>query len=120
LKRALFGGLLLTIIGYGGLPFADRSIAAALAGLAIVFLTFEFTMVTSLSLCTELLPGNRATMMAGFLAAAGIGRVLGALTGGAVWQAGGMMATCSLSGGLSLLGLLCLVMGMQGWQRPDA
>ena len=47
-------------------------------------------MVTSLSLCTELLPGFRATMMAGFLAAAGVGRVLGALMGGAVWQAGGI------------------------------
>ena len=29
-------------------------------------------------------------MMAGFLAAAGVGRVLGALMGGAVWQAGGI------------------------------
>ncbi len=120
LTRALLGGLLLVIVGYAGLPFAARSLAAAMAGLAFIFLAFEFTMVTSLSLCTELLPGFRATMMAGFLAAAGVGRVLGALMGGAVWQAGGIMATCSLSSGLSLLGLLCLAVGMRDWQRPDA
>lgn len=120
LTRALLGGLLLAIVGYAGLPFAARSLAAAMAGLAFIFLAFEFTMVTSLSLCTELLPGFRATMMAGFLAAAGVGRVLGALMGGAVWQAGGIMATCSLSSGLSLLGLLCLAVGMRDWQRPDA
>jgi predicted MFS family arabinose efflux permease len=120
LKRALFGGLLLTILGYVGLPLADRSVTAAMTGLAVVFLAFEFTIVTSLSLCTELLPGLRATMMAGFLAAAGLGRVLGALMGGAVWQAGGMMATCGLSGGLSLLGLVCLAIGLQGWRHSKA
>jgi DHA1 family inner membrane transport protein len=84
------------------------SLTAAWTGLAILFFIFEFTMVTSISLCTEILPGFRATMMSGFFATAGIGRVLGALMGGAVWQAGGILATGCISGGLTVLGLVCL------------
>ena len=117
LRRALFGGLALTILGYLALPLLDASLAAALTGLALLFLAFEFTMVTSLSLGTELLPGYRATMMASFLATAGLGRVVGALMGGAVWQSGGMIATGLLSGGLSFAGMLCLMIGLKGWNQ---
>ncbi len=120
LKRALFAGLSLTVLSYVALPFLDSSLTAALAGLAMLFFTFEFSMVTSLSLCTEMLPGFRATMMSGFFATAGIGRVIGALMGGAVWQAGGILATGCLSGVLTLLGLLCLMRGLRGWDRSGA
>ena len=85
--------------------------------MALLFLAFEFTMVTSLSLGTELVPGYRATMMASFLATAGLGRVVGALIGGAVWQSGGIVATSLLSGGLTLVGMLCLIAGLKGWQQ---
>jgi predicted MFS family arabinose efflux permease len=87
--------------------------------LAVLFLIFEFTMVTSITLCTEILPGFRATMMSGFFATAGIGRVVGALMGGAVWQTGGILATGCLSGGLTFLGMLCLVRGLKGWRQAD-
>jgi predicted MFS family arabinose efflux permease len=117
LKRALFWGLGLTTLGYLALPLLEGALVAALTGIALVFLAFEFTMVTSFSLGTEILPAARATMMAGFLAAGGLGRVLGALLGGLVWQAGGIRATCWLSGGLTLLGLGCLIIGLKGWQR---
>lgn len=119
LKRALFIGLMLTALSYFGLPFLDASLTAAMTGLAIVFFTFEFSMVTSLSICTEILPGSRATMMAGLLATAGVGRVVGALMGGAVWQSGGILATSCLSGSLTLLGLSCLIFGLSGWQQSD-
>ena len=59
-------------------------------------------------------------MMSGFFATAGIGRVLGALTGGAVWQTGGILATGCLSGVLTFLGMLCLLRGLKGWDRADA
>jgi MFS transporter, DHA1 family, inner membrane transport protein len=120
LKRALIAGLSLSVLSYFTLPFLEPSLTAALTGLAMLFLMFEFTMVTSLSLCTEILPGFRATMMSGFFATAGIGRVIGALMGGTVWQAGGILATGCLSGGLTGLGLLCLMRGLKGWDRVDA
>jgi MFS transporter, DHA1 family, inner membrane transport protein len=119
LKHALTAGLCLSVLSYLALPFLDASLTAALTGLAILFFIFEFTMVTSLTLCTEILPGFRATMMSGFFATAGIGRMLGALTGGAVWHAGGILATGCLSGGLTFLGLLCLIYGLKGWRRVD-
>ena len=117
LKRAVIAGLSLTVLSYFALPFLDSSLTAALTGLAILFFVFEFTLVTSLSLCTEILPGFRATMMSGFFATAGIGRVLGALVGGMVWSAGGILATGCLSGGLTFLGLLCLLRGLKGWDQ---
>jgi MFS transporter, DHA1 family, inner membrane transport protein len=120
LKRAVFAGLVLCILSYIALPWLDSSLTAAMVGLAFLFLAFEFTMVTSLSLCTELLPGHRATMMSGFLAAAGIGRVLGALMGSPVWHAGGVLATGCVSGGLTSLGLLCLIYGLNRWRQTDA
>jgi predicted MFS family arabinose efflux permease len=119
LKRALLWGLGLTTLSYFALPLLESALAAALTGIALIFLTFEFTMVTSFSLCTEILPAARATMMASFLATAGLGRVLGALLGGFVWQTGGIWATCWLSGGLTVLGMGCLVVGLNGWQHRD-
>jgi predicted MFS family arabinose efflux permease len=86
-------------------------------GLSIVFLFFEFSLVTSLSLCTEILPGGRATMMSSFFAAAGVGRVFGALIGGAVWQSGGILATGCVSGGLTFLGMLSLMFGLKAGIR---
>lgn len=118
LKRAVLAGLILSAMSYLALPFLDASLTAAMTGLAVLFFTFEFTLVTSLSLCTEMLPDLRATMMAGFFATAGIGRVLGALMGGAVWQAGGILATGCVSGVLTVLGMLCLMHGLKGWGRP--
>jgi len=115
LKRALFWGLGLTSLSYFVLPFLEGALPAALTGIALIFLTFEFTMVTSFSLSTEILPAARATMMASFLATAGLGRVLGAVMGGFVWQAGGIWATCWLSGGLTMIGLVCLKIGLKDW-----
>ena len=119
LKRALVTGLSLSVLSYFALPFLDMSLTAALTGLAVLFFIFEFTMVTSISLCTEILPGFRATMMSGFLATAGIGRVFGALIGGAAWQAGGILATGCISGVLTFLGMLCLLRGLTGWRRAE-
>jgi predicted MFS family arabinose efflux permease len=119
LKRALVVGLSLSVLSYFTLPFLDTSLTAAMTGLAILFFIFEFTVVTGLSLCTEILPGARATMMSGFFATAGLGRVCGALMGGVVWQAGGILATGCISGVLTCLGLLCLMRGLKGWSRID-
>ena len=73
LKRSLLGGLAVCLICYGILPYLGQTLGMALAGLFLIFLSFEFMIVTSLSLFTELLPSARATMMAISLAAAGIG-----------------------------------------------
>lgn len=118
LKRSLLGGLVVCLICYGILPYLGQTLSMALVGLFLIFLSFEFMIVTSLSLFTELLPSARATMMASSLAAAGIGRVVGALIGGPIWLAGGIYATSHVSAILSGLALVSLFWGLRGWKKP--
>jgi predicted MFS family arabinose efflux permease len=118
LKRSVIGGLAVCIICYGILSFLGQTLSMALTGLFLIFLTFEFTIVASLSLFTELIPKSRATMMASFLASAGIGRVVGALVGGPIWLAGGIQATTLVSAAISGLALASLVWGLRGWNQP--
>ena len=117
LKRSVLAGLCLSTACYALLPLVGLSLWPALAGLFVLFLSLEFTIVASLSLSTELVPGLRATMMAGFFAAAGIGRVVGALLGGPVWLWGGIGATGLVSAGASLAALACLLWGLRGWRH---
>jgi predicted MFS family arabinose efflux permease len=117
LKRSVMVGLLLSTLCYAILPLFGKTLSLALAGLFLIFFTFEFMIVTSLSLMTELLPGSRATMMAGCFATAGIGRVIGALIGGPIWLAGGILTTSLISACLSGLALVSLSWGLYGWQK---
>lgn len=115
LKRALIIGLLVAMIAYLILPLTGGSLWLALAGMFLVFFAYEFTIVTSFSLSTELLAESRATMMAGFYATAGIGRMIGVLLGGSLWQLGGLKAVAWTALALTGLGLLSLLWGLQGW-----
>ena len=117
LPRAVAAGLALNILCCVVLPLIGFSLYPALFGLFLIFLTFEFTIVSALSLCTELVPEARATMMSAFLAAAGFGRVMGALMGGPVWMTGGIRATGLVAAGAGVLGLILLVRGLKGWQH---
>jgi predicted MFS family arabinose efflux permease len=118
LKRSLLGGLVVCIICYGILPSMGQTLGLALVGLFLIFLSFEFMIVTGLSLFTELLPSARATMMASYLATGGIGRVVGALIGGPIWLAGGIYATSLVSAIISALALISIFWGLRGWSRP--
>jgi predicted MFS family arabinose efflux permease len=93
-----------------------HTLSLALAALFVIFLTVEFSIVTSLSLVTELLPNARATMMAGYLAAASVGRVVGAFIGGPVWMAGGTVFVGYVSAIITVIGLIMLRWGLSGWQ----
>ena len=117
LKRSVILGLSLCSMSYWLLPILGQALAPAFGSLFLIFLTFEFTIVSFLSLCTELLPGSRATMMSGFLAAAGFGRIVGALIGGPIWLAGGILATGIVSATISGLALVSLVWGLKGWRQ---
>jgi len=115
LKKAAILGLCLAILAYSLLPLIGRSLPLAMFGMFCIFLTYEFTIVTSFSLSTELMPNSRATMMAGLYASAGIGRMLGVLVGGWLWQLGGIAVVSWTAAGLTGIGLLSLVWGLHGW-----
>lgn len=120
LRRAAVGGAVLVVLSYLLLPLAAHTLPLALVGLFVVFLTFEFSIVTAMSLFTEVLPGARGTMMSSNLAAAGAGRVVGALVGGAAWLAGGLAANSMVAVVASALALGCLVWGLSRWRGKVA
>lgn len=117
LKRTVIGGVGVCIITYALLPYIARTLSLAYVALFIHFLVFEFTVVSSISLCTELMPGMRATFLSVIMAAAGIGRIIGALMGGPVWLAGGIFATAMVSAIISVLALLSLLIGLRHWRN---
>lgn len=115
LKRMAIGGVALCVLTYGLLPVVARTLTLALAALFVHFCIFEMTIVTVLSVTTELLPASRATMIAAYYAAAGVGRVAGALLAGPVWLAAGIVGTGVASAVITALALASLVWGLRGW-----
>ena len=114
LHRSVVIGLVLSGLGYLVLPLVSPALPWALGCLFFVFLTVEFGIVSLLSLCTEVLPGARATMMSGYLAWASVGRVAGALLGGPVWLSGGITGTGMVSAAGTLAAGACLWWGLRG------
>ncbi len=117
IKRATIGGFSLAAGAYLLLPLIGQTLVLAMVGMFLLFLCYEFAIVSSFSLSTELVPESRATMMAGFYATAGVGRMVGVLLGGAAWQVGGIHLVCWLAAGCTGCGVLALLWGLRGW-RP--
>jgi len=116
LKRMILLGAVLTAACNALLPLFGISLPLALCGLFLLFVCYEFTFVSGMSLSTELLPGARATMMSGLFAAAGLGRFIGAWTGGYIWTAGGIKATATTAVITSILAIVSLAWGLKGWE----
>ena len=116
LKRAVFIGQSMVVCGYLLLPIISINLPFALLGVFILFLFFEFTVVTALSLFTEILPKARATMISSTTAATGLGRMTGVLIGGFLWGIGGLPLVAVLSAVSAGLGLACLGWGLRRWQ----
>lgn len=73
-RRAIFIGLLVNSLAVVSLPFISASVVGVLAGLFFFYISFEFLIVSSIPLMTEVMPSARNTMMAGFFTAASVGR----------------------------------------------
>jgi predicted MFS family arabinose efflux permease len=71
-------GLVLNCLAALALPFLGENVSGALFGLFLFYITFEFTLVSSIPLMTEILPASRATLMAANVAGLSLGRALGA------------------------------------------
>lgn len=87
-RRAVILGTLGNAVMAILLPVVGFSVGGALAGMFVFFLTFEFALVSLIPLMTELVPGARATLMAGNVAVFSVGRMLGALLGPALFAYG--------------------------------
>ena len=77
--RSIGLGLILNSLAALALPFFGGSPIWAAVGLFLFYITFEFALVSSIPLMTEVLPPARATLMASNVASHSLGRALGAL-----------------------------------------
>ena len=111
LKRTILTGTCLSSGAYFLLPVFDMGLSFVLAGLFLVFFFFEFTIVTAMSLTTELVPDLRASTMSAFYAIGGLGRVAGAFAGGMIWSSFGLAGISIVSGLCTLMALLCILSG---------
>jgi DHA1 family inner membrane transport protein len=113
--RSVSIGLILNILAVLGLPVLGSSLNGALLGLFFLYLTFEFTLVSSLPLMTEVLPSVRATFMSTYIAGMAIGRGLGSLLSLPLYRLSGtslalppILANVLVAAGLNLVAFVAL------------
>lgn len=115
--RAIGGGIVLNCLAALLLPLLDSSLTGALIGLFFFYITFEFMLVSSIPMMTEILPGARATVMAAGIAAFSVGRAIGAALAVPLF-AYGIWANSAAAVLFNLLGLLALLRLARVF-RPD-
>jgi predicted MFS family arabinose efflux permease len=107
-RRSIAIGLLLSALALLALPVLAVSVAGALAGLFLMYLTFEFTIVGTIPLMTEQVPEARSTLLATNVGSFSLGRSLGALAGGPLFALG-IQANALVAAGLNLVALWILL-----------
>jgi len=115
-RRSVLAGLLGLAGTLALLPWlAGFGLAAAMAGMVLVVLTFEFAIVSVIPLATELVPEARASFLSLNVTAMVLGRMMGSITGGWLWQRqiGGITLQAFLGAGLSLAALLVMAWGVR-------
>ena len=77
-ERAAATGLAGNLLAAASLHWLGFSLWGALVCMALFYISYEFAMVSTLPLMSEILPAQRATTMAVFIAAASLGVAMGA------------------------------------------
>lgn len=107
-RRSLALGLLLSALALLALPLLATSLGGALAGLFLMYLSFEYTIVGMLPLMTEQVPQVRSTLMAASYGVFSLGRSLGALLGVPLFSIG-IQANATVAAGFNLVALVILL-----------
>ncbi|GAB4469873.1 MAG: hypothetical protein Kow0088_02280 [Anaerolineales bacterium] len=100
-------GIMLNILAAIGLSQAQGSTLAAISGLFFFYITFEFTLVSSIPLMSEILPEKRATMLSSTGASHSLGRAFGALFAAPLYRVG-IFANLTVAIGFNLIALFAL------------
>ncbi|MCL5428391.1 MAG: MFS transporter [Chloroflexi bacterium] len=106
-RRAIFFGLVINSLAVISLPIVGGTLVGALMGLFMFYISFEFFIVSSIPLMTEVLPAARATMMAGFFTSASIGRAVAGWIALDIYALG-FMATVVATVAFNLLAILSI------------
>ena len=113
-KRSVLAGLLGLAASLIVLPWLSRlGLVAALAGVMLMLLNFEFGIVSLLPLATELAPEARASLFSLTVTAFSLSRILAALVGGWLWQWQTIALNAGVGAVCALLAALLLARGMR-------
>ena len=115
-RRSILAGLLGLAAGLALLPrLAGLGLVAAMSGIVLIVLAFEFAIVSFIPLATEISPEARASFLSYNVTAALIGRMLGSLTGGWLWerQVGGIALQAYVGAAAGLVAFLVMLVGVQ-------
>jgi predicted MFS family arabinose efflux permease len=114
-RRSVLVGLLGLTVSLVALPWISRlGLAAALAGVALMLLTFEFGVVSLLPLVTEVAADARASLTSLNLTASSLSRILAALIGGWLWRWQSIALHAGLGAACALTAAFLFVYGMSG------
>jgi predicted MFS family arabinose efflux permease len=108
LRRSVYGGIILVIIGYALLPVFNQGIVLAVVGLIIARFAFEFTVVGLIALVSEQAPAYRGKIMTMAAAAVLLGSTLAGLFGPWVYDQFGVLGLAVASAGVMAVSLLLL------------
>jgi predicted MFS family arabinose efflux permease len=113
-KRSVLAGLLGLAASMIALPWLSRlGLVAALAGVMLMLLNFEFGLVSLLPLATELAPEARASLFSLTVTAFSLSRILAALVGGWLWHWQTIALNAGVGAACALLAALLLARGMR-------
>jgi predicted MFS family arabinose efflux permease len=112
-RRAVALGIAANAAACLALQPLGRTLPGALAGLFLFYISFEFALVSGIPLMSELVPGARATVLAGNMGSHSAGRALGALIGPALFAGGvlssGLVANAVAAAALDAVALIILL-----------
>jgi len=98
-KRGVTGGLVVALLGYTLLAtIGPTGVWLGLASMGVAFLGFEFGVVSAIPIISEQAPEARGTMLALGVMTSGVGRMVGAVSGGALIAGPGFTIAALVSG----------------------
>ena len=105
--RAIMLGLVANSLVALIFPYLGQTLFGAVTGLFLFYLSFEFTLVSTIPMMLEIMPNARATMMAINISAVSLGRALGSSVAPTLYG-WGIAASAGAAIVLNLLALLAL------------
>jgi predicted MFS family arabinose efflux permease len=114
-RRSLALGLMLSAVGYLLLAITNSNLTAGLASMALALAFFEFTIVSTYPLASEIRPLGRTRFLALLWVGMGLGRAIGASLGPFLYERLGLTANTLVAAAANLVALVLLI----GWVRES-
>ena len=106
-KRSVLISLVLNCVIVLLLPLTHENLSLALIGLGLFYITFEFALISTMTLMSEVMPQARATLMAATVASFSLGRMFGSLVAPSFYRIS-FWAVCLAAVAFNLFSLIFL------------